>query len=172
MNIKEVLINKNEIQLAIEQIAKKMNSDYAESEEVVFVIILKGAIVFASDLMRKINFPVILDFISATSYGSSTKTSGVVKILKDLDFPIEGKDVIIIEDIVDTGLTLSYLKNILVTRRPKSLKICTLLDKYSRRKIELVVDYVGIRIPDKFVVGYGLDWNEKYRYLPNISIVG
>ncbi len=172
MNIKEVLINKNEIQIAVQQIAKKMNSDYAESKEVVFVIILKGAIVFASDLMRKINFPVTLDFISAASYGSSTKTSGVVKILKDLDFPIEGKDVIIIEDIVDTGLTLSYLKTILVTRHPKSLKICTLLDKYSRREIELEIDYVGIRIPDKFVVGYGLDWNEKYRYLPNISIIG
>lgn len=172
MEIKEILITSEEIEIAVDNVAKQLNNHYNTNQPVIFITILKGAIVFASDLMRKLEFPITLDFISATSYGSSTKTSGVVKILKDLDTPIENKNVLLVEDIVDTGLTLKYLKEILMARKPKSLKICTLLDKHSRREVDLEVDFVGIRIPDKFVVGYGLDWNEQYRYLSHISVVG
>ncbi|MGC9366875.1 MAG: hypoxanthine phosphoribosyltransferase [bacterium] len=172
MEIKEILITSQEIEIAVNNIARQLNEHYKTNQPVIFVTILKGAIVFASDLMRKLNFPITLDFISATSYGSSTKTSGVVKILKDLDTPIENQNVLLVEDIVDTGLTLKYLKEILMARKPKSLKLCALLDKHSRREVDLDVDFLGIKIPDKFVVGYGLDWNEQYRYLSHICVVG
>ena len=140
MEIKETLITSQEIDIAVDNIARQLNEHYKTGKPVIFVTILKGAIVFASDLMRKLDFPITLDFISATSYGSSTKTSGVVKILKDLDTPIENQDVLLVEDIVDTGLTLKYLKEILRARKPKSLKLCALLDKHSRREVELEVD--------------------------------
>lgn len=172
MELKEKLINEIEISIAIENIAKDINKIYSQNTEVIFIVVLKGGIIFASDLMRKLNFPIRLDFILASSYGNSTKSSGIVKIIKDVDVSIEGRDVLLIEDIVDTGLTLSYLKRLLLNRKPKSLKICTLLDKPSRRKTKLTIDFIGIKIPDSFVVGFGLDWNEKYRQLPYIGILG
>lgn len=171
MEIKEILLDQNQINKAIEKIALDLNRFYSGSDGVVLISILKGSIVFTSDLMRKLKFPVFLDFMAASSYGDSTNTSGVVKINKDLDRPIEGKDVLLIEDIVDTGLTLSYIRNLLISRSPKSLKICAFLDKPSRRQTELTIDFTGVKIPDKFVVGYGLDWNEKYRNLPYIAVL-
>ncbi|MBN1150710.1 hypoxanthine phosphoribosyltransferase [candidate division WOR-3 bacterium] len=172
MEIKQILLDENEISNAIEKIASELNGFYSGYQEVVLVSILKGSIVFTSDLMRKLKFPVGLDFMAASSYGDSTRTSGVVKINKDLDQPIAGKNVLLIEDIVDTGLTISYIRNLLASRSPKTLKICAFLDKPTRRQTELTIDFTGVRIPDKFVVGYGLDWNEKYRNLPYVAVLG
>ncbi len=132
---------------------------------------LKGAVVFMADLIRHIDIPLNIDFMAVSSYGSSTESSGVVRILKDLDETVEGKDILIVEDIIDSGLTLSYMCDILRSRKPNSIKICTLLDKPSRRKIDLKVDYTGFEIPDYFVVGYGLDYAEKYRNLPDICVL-
>ena len=135
------------------------------------VCILKGAAVFFTDLIREIDLPLTLDFMAISSYGSATKTSGVVRILKDLDNDILGKDVIVVEDIVDSGRTLTYLMEILKSRNPASLKLCTMLDKPSRRVAEVKVDYTGFEIPDEFVVGYGLDYAQKYRNLPFIGVL-
>lgn len=171
MEIKEIILGEEEITLAVRSLARELNRDYSGKGEVILICILKGSIVFASDLMRNLNFPVILDFVAASSYGSSTQTSGVVRITKDHDNPIAGKDVLLIEDIVDTGLTISYIKKLLLSRNPKSLKICAFLDKPARRKTDLNIDYTGVKIPDKFVVGYGLDYNEKHRNLPYIAVI-
>ena len=132
--------------------------------------VLKGAVLFMSDLIRYIDIPLQIDFMAVSSYGSSTESSGVVRILKDLDETVEGKDVLVVEDIIDSGLTLDYMCNILSSRKPASL-ICALLDKPSRRKVDLKVDYLGFEIPDHFVVGYGLDYAEKYRNLPYICVL-
>ncbi len=165
----EVLFNKEKIKSRVIELAAKIEEDYSGD---VFVIgILKGACVFASDLIREIDRNIQLDFISVSSYGKNTTTSGVVKLIKDLDNDIQGKDVIIVEDIVDTGLTLAYLKKLLTQRKPKSIKICTLLDKKCRRESEVSIDYVGFEIDDFFVVGYGIDYAEKYRNLPYIGHV-
>lgn len=168
--ISEVLITEEQIRQKVEELAKAIENDY-KGEEIFIIGVLKGACVFVSDIMRKINLNVELDFMSVSSYGKSTKSSGVVKILKDLDMEIENKNVIIIEDIIDTGLTLKYLTENLRSRKPKSLSICTLLDKPERRKCHLDVDYVGFTIPDKFIVGYGIDCAELYRNLPFIGVV-
>lgn len=151
-------------------IRKKIEEDF-KGEDLLVVGILKGASVFVSDLIRCIDLDVNIDFMSVTSYGNSTESSGTVKILKDLDVDIEGKNVLIVEDIIDSGLTLSNLVAALKTRNPKSLKLCTLLDKPQRRKANIPVDYVGFVIEDKFIVGYGIDYAEKYRNLPYIGIV-
>lgn len=169
--ITDVLISEEEIAKKVYELAKNIENDY-KGEEVVFVGILKGACVFISDIIRKIKLDVKLDFMAVSSYGMSTESSGVVRILKDLDSNIEGKNVIVVEDIIDTGLTLSYLRENLMARNVKSLKICTLLDKPERRKCDIPVDYVGFKIPDKFIVGYGIDCAEKFRNLPYIAIVG
>ncbi|MEJ8554927.1 hypoxanthine phosphoribosyltransferase [Tepidibacter sp. Z1-5] len=168
--ITDVLISEEEISKKVYELAKIIENEY-KGEEVVFVGILKGACVFVSDIIRKINLDIELDFMAVSSYGMSTQSSGVVRILKDLDSDIEGKNVIIVEDIIDTGLTLSYLRENLMARNPKSLKICTLLDKPERRKCDIPVDYAGFKIPDKFIVGYGIDCGEKFRNLPYIGIV-
>ena len=168
--ITEVLISESELMEKVEEMAKAIENDY-KGEDIFIIGVLKGACVFVSDLMRKINLNVELDFMSVSSYGKSTKSSGVVKILKDLDLEIENKHVIIVEDIIDTGLTLKYLTENLMSRNPKSLKICTLLDKPDRRKCHLDVDYIGFTIPDRFIVGYGIDCAEMYRNLPFIGIV-
>ncbi|CAH2212694.1 hypoxanthine phosphoribosyltransferase [Tepidibacter aestuarii] len=168
--ITDVLISEEEIAKKVYELAKNIENDYKD-EEVVFVGILKGACVFISDIIRKINLDIQLDFMAVSSYGMSTQSSGVVRILKDLDSDIEGKNVIVVEDIIDTGLTLSYLRENLMARNVKSLKICTLLDKPERRKCDIPVDYVGFKIPDKFIVGYGIDCAEKFRNLPYIGIV-
>lgn len=165
-----VFIPEEELNQKIRELGAQISSDY-QGEEVHLICILKGSIFFTCELAKRITVPVTLDFMSASSYGSGTVSSGVIRIKKDLDESIEGKNVIVIEDIIDSGNTLSYLYQNLLDRNPKSLKLCTLLDKPDRREKEVKVDYVGFQIPDKFVVGYGLDYDQKYRNLPYIGIV-
>lgn len=152
------------------EIGAKISEDYA-GKQVHLVSVLKGGAFFTCELAKRITVPVSIDFMSVSSYGKDTKSSGVVKIVKDLDESIKGKDVIVVEDIVDSGRTLSYLLAMLQDRGPKSLRLCTLLDKPDRRVVDVKVDYTGFRIPDEFVVGYGLDYDQKYRNLPYIGIV-
>ncbi len=165
----EVMIKRNSIQERVRELAFDISSAYGD-RELIIIGVLKGAIVFLSDLIRElpVSMNTELDFLGVTSYGSSTESSGVVKITKDLDVNINGKNVIIVEDIVDTGLTLSYLVNILREREPEMLEICALLDKPSRRKTEIEIAFKGFEIPDEFVVGYGLDYSGKWRNLPDI----
>ena len=167
----DVLISEKEIDNRILEIADRINKDY-EGEELTLICVLKGGVMFMCDLAKKLNLNVRLDFMSVSSYGSETKSSGVVKIIKDLDDSIDGKNVLVVEDIIDSGNTLSYLMDILKKRGPKSIKLCTLLDKPSRReKKDVFVDYVCFEIEDKFVVGYGLDYDERYRNLPYIGVM-
>lgn len=168
-DLKKVLIKQEDIAKRIKEIADQINNDY-KGEELILVCILRGSCYFFADLSRLLNETAYLEFMSVSSY-SGTTTSGEVRINVDVSRPIEGKNVIIIEDIIDTGTTLAYLKRIMNERRPKSLKICTLLDKPSRRKVEIEGDYVGFTVPDEFVVGYGLDYNQKYRNLPEIGVL-
>ena len=163
----EILITKEEIQRSVVALGERISSDY-NGEELVLVGILKGGFVFLADLARKIKIPLEIDFISVSSYGNSTISSGIVRINKDIDIDIANKHVLLVEDIVDTGLTLGYLKNLFFTRGPKSVKICTAFDKPIRREIDINIEYKGIEVPNRFVVGYGLDYKGKYRNLPNI----
>jgi hypoxanthine phosphoribosyltransferase len=165
-----ILVGEQELKERVQELGRQITDDY-RGKNLVMIGILKGAVLFLSDLIKEIKLPLVIDFMAVSSYGSSTKSSGVVRILKDLDEEIEGKDVLIVEDIVDTGLTLHYLVDNLKSRKPASLKICCCLDKPSRRAIPVKVDYVGFSIPDEFVVGYGLDYGEKYRNLPYIGIL-
>ncbi|WP_024622006.1 hypoxanthine phosphoribosyltransferase [Metaclostridioides mangenotii] len=165
-----VMLSEEEIKAKVFELAKQIEKDY-KGEDVLVVGILKGASVFVADLIRCIDLDVNIDFMSVSSYGAGTQTSGSVKILKDLDVNIEGKNVLVVEDIIDSGLTLSNLVATLETRKPKSLKLCTLLDKPERRTADIYVDYVGFVIEDKFIVGYGIDYDEKYRNLPYIAFV-
>ena len=170
-DLDRILVTKEEISRKVSELGRKIAADYA-GKSPVMVCILKGACIFFSDLIREIPLPLTTDFMAISSYGSATKTSGVVRILKDLDKDILGKDVIIVEDIVDTGITLNYLMNLLIQRGAASLKIAALLDKTARRKVpDLKVDYVCFDIPDAFVVGYGLDYDQKYRNLPDIGVL-
>ena len=170
-DLDRILVTKEEIDRKVKELGKKITEDYA-GKEPVLVCILKGAVVFFSDLIREIDLPLTADFMAISSYGSATKTSGVVRVLKDLDKDILGKDVIIVEDIVDTGVTLNYLKSMLVHRGAASIRIATLLDKTARRTVkDLKVDYVCFDIPDAFVVGYGLDYDQMYRNLPDIGVL-
>jgi len=166
----KILLTEEEIRVRVEELGKQISVDYA-GKEVLVVGILKGAMIFLADLVRNISVPTHFDFMAVSSYGSSTKSSGAVRILKDLDRGIEGRHVLIVEDIIDTGLTLNYLVDNLRSRGPASLRICTLLDKPSRREAPVEIDYNGFSIPDEFVVGYGLDYNESYRNLPYIMIM-
>nr|WP_314610698.1 hypoxanthine phosphoribosyltransferase [uncultured Lachnoanaerobaculum sp.] len=167
----DVLISEKEIDNRILEIADRINKDY-EGEELTLICVLKGGVMFMCDLAKRLNLNVRLDFMSVSSYGSETKSSGVVKIIKDLDDSIDGKNVLVVEDIIDSGNTLSYLMDILKKRGPKSIKLCTLLDKPSRReKKDVFVDYVCFEIEDKFVVGYGLDYDQRYRNLPYIGVM-
>ena len=166
----EVLIPEEKIAERVKELGKQISSDY-EGKSVHLVCVLKGAYTFLADLARAMDVPVTLDFLAVSSYNEGTSTSGEVRLTKDLDSSLEGKDVIIVEDIADTGLTLRYLYNMLQRRGPNSLKIVALLSKPSRREIEIPVDYVGFEIPDRFVVGYGLDVDQKYRNLPYIAVV-
>ncbi|MDM7997548.1 MAG: hypoxanthine phosphoribosyltransferase [Acidobacteriota bacterium] len=165
-----ILISSRAIQSRICEMGKQIARDY-EGKKPFLVAVLKGASIFHADLVRAIPLDLTYDFMAVGSYGSGTTSSGEVRILKDLDESLEGKDVILVEDIVDTGLTLHYLVQTLKTRNPNSLKIAALLSKPSRRKIEVPVDYVGFEIPDKFVVGYGLDYDQRYRNLPDIRVL-
>ncbi len=168
--IERVLISKEELDRQVEELGSRISKDY-EGKELVIIGVLKGGFIFLADLARKITIPVDLDFISVSSYGDSSKSSGVVKIIKDVDINISGKHVLIVEDIIDTGLTLNHLVELLKTRGPLSVKICAALDKPSRRKAEVHVEYKGIEIPDEFVIGYGLDYAGKYRNLPEVCIL-
>ncbi|MBU5677268.1 hypoxanthine phosphoribosyltransferase [Alkaliphilus sp. MSJ-5] len=168
-DVEEILFSKEDISRKVKELGEKISKDYNRDDEVVVVGVLKGANVFMADLIREIDIPVYIDFMAVSSYGYSTESSGIVRILKDLDLEIEGKHVLIIEDIIDTGLTLKYLTDNLKSRNIKSLKICTLLDKPKRRKCDLNIDYIGFEIPDKFIVGYGIDYGEKYRNLPYVA---
>lgn len=166
----EVLVTKEDVEKRISEMADEINRAYA-GKSLHLVCVLKGGAFFMCELAKYLNMPVSLDFMSVSSYGSATKSSGVVKIVKDLDEPIKDKDVLVVEDIVDSGRTLSYLMEMLRDRGPKSLHLCTLLDKPERRVVEVNVDYTGFQIPDKFVVGYGLDYDQHYRNLPYIGVV-
>ena len=166
----EVLLGTDEIAKRVKELGEEISRDYTDKDLLV-VGILKGAVVFLSDLIREITVPLEVDFMATSSYGQATKTSGVVQLLKDLDTPIEGRDVLIVEDIIDSGLTLSYLSQLLLSRKPASIKTAVLLDKPDRRQTEFVPDYVGFTIPDQFVIGYGLDFNHKFRELPYIGVV-
>ena len=157
-----VLFSEEEVDARIRQMGEQISRDYA-GREVHLICVLKGGSFFMCELAKRITVPVYLDFMSVSSYGSETKSSGVVKIVKDLDEPLVGKDVIVVEDIVDSGRTLSYLMEMLKDRNPESLRLCTLLDKPDRRVVDVHVDYTGFQIPDEFVVGYGLDYDQKYR---------
>lgn len=159
-----------EVDAKIRELAEQISKDY-EGKQVHLVCILKGSVFFTCELAKRITVPVSMDFMSVSSYGDGTKSSGVVRIAKDLDETLEGKDVLVIEDIIDSGRTLSYLLEVLGKRNPASMKLCTLLDKPDRRTHEVHVDYVGFNIPDEFVVGYGLDYAQKYRNLPYIGVV-
>lgn len=169
-DIKEIVLDLEGINAVCERLGQEISRDYWDKDLLV-VGILKGASIFMSDLVRKIDNPVQLDFMAVSSYGLSTESSGVVKILKDLDVSVEGRHVLIVEDIVDTGLTLKYLTENLKSRKAKSVKICTLLDKPARRKVELEIDYCGLEVPDAFIVGYGIDYAERYRNLPYVAIL-
>jgi hypoxanthine phosphoribosyltransferase len=166
----KVLFTREQISRRVTQIGEKITIDYA-GEPVVLIGVLKGAAIFLSDLSRAIHLEATFDFISVSSYGNGKQNSGEVKLLKDVDQSMEGKNIILVEDILDTGLTLSYLSKILWAKRPKSLRIAALLDKAPRRQMPIHADYVGFEIPDEFVVGYGMDYAEKYRNLPDICIV-
>jgi len=165
----EVLISSGEIQATVKRLGEQITRDYA-GKDLLVVGILRGASIFLADLVREIKLPLEIDFISVSSYGVATKSSGVVQIIKDIVVPLAGKHILMIEDVVDTGLTWSYLSQFLKSRNPESIKMCTLLDKPSRRKTEVVIDYVGFMIEDKFVIGYGLDWLDKYRNLPCVMV--
>ena len=166
----KVLLSEKEVDDRIQAIGEQISRDYA-GKQVHLICVLKGGSFFLCELAKRITVPGSLDFMSVSSYGSETKSSGVVKIIKDLDEPIKGKDVLVIEDIVDSGRTLSYLMEMLKDRGPASLKLCTLLDKPDRRVIDVPVDYTGFEIPDEFVVGYGLDYDQRYRNLPYIGVI-
>jgi hypoxanthine phosphoribosyltransferase len=165
-----VLIDHDELSARIGALAQEIRHDYPGSA-LHFICVLKGAFLFLGDLIRAMDGDVTIDFMALSSYGASTTSSGEVRLIKDLDYGLEGRDVIIVEDIVDTGLTLHYLQEILLSRKPKSLKTACLLSKPSRRKIDVQVDYIGFTIEDKFVVGYGLDYAEKHRNLPYIGVL-
>lgn len=165
-----VLISEESVAKRIAEMGAQISRDYA-GESVCLLCILKGSVFFTTELAKHVTVPVLLDFMSVSSYGSGTTSSGNVRIVKDLDTPIEGQHVLVVEDIIDTGHTLAYLMEYLEQRRPKSLKLCTLLDKPQRRVSDVTVDYTGFEIPDKFVVGYGLDYDQKYRNLPYVGVI-
>ncbi len=166
----EVLFDREELKNKVAELGSKITEEY-RGREVLVVGILKGAFIFMADLIREIQIPLEIDFMDISSYGISTSSSGEVRIIKDLENSIQDKDVLIVEDIVDTGLTLKYITELLKTRNPRSVKICCLLDKPSRRKTDIQADYVGYTIPDRFVVGYGLDYAEQYRNYPAVCVL-
>lgn len=166
----KVLLTEEEVDARIREIGEQISKDY-EGKEIHLVCVLKGGTFFMCELAKRISVPVSLDFMSVSSYGSGTKSSGVVKIVKDLDESIMGKDVLVVEDIIDSGRTLSYLLEMLKERQPASLRLCTLLDKPERRVVDVDIDYTAFEIPDEFIVGYGLDYAQKYRNLPYVGVV-
>ena len=168
--IHKTLISEEQIQKRIVELGLQISNDY-RGKELLMISVLKGSVVFMADLMRAISIPVRIDFMSVSSYGSGVKTTGVVKIIKDLDIPLAGYELLIVEDILDSGKTLSYLREILESRGPNSIRIVTLLDKPERREVDVKPDYLGFVVPDEFVVGYGLDYDEHYRNLPYVAVL-
>lgn len=169
-DVLRVLLSTEQIQEKVAELGRAITEEY-RGKNLLLVTVLKGAVVFLADLMRQIEVPAEIDFMVVSSYGSGVKSSGVVKIVKDLDVSLKGRDILIVEDILDSGMTLSYLKGILHDREPNSIRIVTLLDKPARRKADIKADYVGFEVPDDFVIGYGLDYDEKYRNLPYIGVL-
>lgn len=169
-DVESVLLSTAELAKRVGELGAEITADYA-GKEILMIGVLRGAVVFMADLARAIEVPVAIDFMAVSSYGAGTSSSGVVRILKDLDVNIEGKHVLVVEDIIDSGLTLNYLLDNLKSRKPASLKLCTLLNKPERRKVKVNIDYNGFNVPDYFVVGYGLDYAEKYRNLPFIGVL-
>ncbi len=169
-DIESVLFTEEQIQEIVQRVGGEISRDYA-GKNLLLVSVLKGSVVFMADLMRAVTIPARIDFMATSSYGSGAKTSGVVKIVKDLDLELAGYDIVIVEDILDSGKTLSYLMELLQSRGPKSIRICTLFDKPERREVEVFPTYVGAQIPDAFIVGYGLDFDEKYRNLPFVGVL-
>ena len=169
-DVDSILISEEQIKKRIQELAVKLDKEY-EGKRPLMVSILKGSVMFYSDLLRAMSIPVEMDFMAISSYGAGAKSSGEVKLIKDLDRKIEGRDVVIVEDIIDSGYTLSYLKRMLYSRKPASVKICALLDKYARRVVPIEADFKGFDIEDEFVIGYGLDYAERYRNLPYIGIL-
>lgn len=169
-DLETILISKEEIQNRISEIAKQLDEEYKDRNPLM-VCILKGAVIFFADLTRAMTIPLAIDFMSLSSYGAGTRSSGEVRMIKDLDGKIEGRDIIIVEDIMDSGYTLTYLKKVLSSRMPRSIKICCLLDKPSRREVDIQPDYVCFEVENQFVVGYGLDYDQKYRNLPEIGVL-
>ena len=169
-DIERILYTEEQIQAAAKRVAAQIDADY-ECEEVIFVGLLKGSVQFMADLLKRVNTPCKLDFMCVSSYGGGTKSTGRVNIIKDLSEPINDKNVVIVEDIIDSGHTLSFINKYFAAKQAKSVKICTLLNKPSRREVEIEVDYVGFEVPDEFVVGYGLDYQEYYRNLPYIGVL-
>jgi hypoxanthine phosphoribosyltransferase len=167
-HIGEILVQADELQHRIKEMAEEVSRDY-KGRDLLLIGVLKGAVFFLADLMRHLDIPCEVDFMAVSSYGSSTDSSGVVRILKDLDAPLEGRNVLIVEDIVDSGLTLQYLMRTLAARNPASIEVCALLTKPERRKVDTPARYVGFEIPDKFAIGYGLDYAERYRNLPYVA---
>ncbi|WP_413781252.1 hypoxanthine phosphoribosyltransferase [Anaeroselena agilis] len=169
-DIKEVLVSAEALAARTREMGAAISADYAD-KDILMVGVLRGAVIFMADLARAISRPVTIDFMAVSSYGASTSSSGVVRIVKDLDEDVAGRHLLIVEDIIDSGLTLKYLYDNLQSRKPASVRICTLLNKPSRRKVDVPVDYNGFTIPDDFVVGYGLDYAEKYRNLPFVGVL-
>ena len=169
-DVEEILLDTETVARRVAELGAELSADYA-GRDPVLVSVLKGALVFLAYLMRTMDLPASIDLMEVSSYGAATESSGQVRILKDLSKPIEGRDVIVVEDIIDTGLTLNYLLGYLADRQPASIRICCLLDKPARRLAEIPIDYVGFTIPDRFVVGYGLDYDERYRNLPYIGVL-
>ncbi len=171
-DIEKVFYTEEQLQARIAELGAQITADYKDFDEEIFCVgILKGAVMFYTDLVRQIKLPINFDFMIASSYGNSTSTSGTVKILKDLDYDIEGKHLLVIEDIIDSGTTMHYLKKYFAARKPKSVKLCSLFSKPSRRTVDVDIDYCGFTVPDEFLVGYGLDYAEKYRNLPYVGVL-
>lgn len=169
-DIQEVLISEEEIQKRVKELGAELSKEY-EGRTPLVICVLKGAFIFMADLVKAITVPVEMDFMAVSSYGASTKSSGVVKIIKDLDVPVEGRDILIVEDIIDSGLTLSYLIELLRNRNSKSISVVTLFDKPAGRTVDLEANYTGFVLPDEFIVGYGLDYAERYRNLPYVGVL-
>ena len=166
----KILISRDEIANAVDRLASEIKRDY-QGKQPLLIGVLKGAFVFMADLMRQLDLPLELEFVRLSSYGAAKESSGRVRVVQELKTPIKGRDVLVIEDIVDTGITISFLLNYLRKKKPASLKLCVLTDKPSRRRVPVSIDYLGFTVPDKFVVGYGLDFDEKFRYLPEICVI-
>ena len=169
-DIEKILFSAADLEARIEELGERITEDY-RGKELIVVGILKGSNIFTSDLVRKVNIPLKIDFMVVSSYGNTTESTGVVRILKDLEHSVENKHLLIVEDIIDSGLTLKYLKEMLLTRNPAGIKICTLLDKPARRKEYVDIDYMGFEVPDEFIVGYGIDYAEMYRNLPYVGVL-